>query len=84
MNASGQNFVRLPVVDDQFTIRLNRTEDNNTQLNISICDVEGRGVFKQEAKPGTNVIVNTQAFSKGMYFVTVASETKSEKYKIVK
>jgi C1A family cysteine protease len=73
-----------PMVDDKLTIQLNQQEDTNAQLNITLYDVQGKILFKQESKPNNKIIINTQAFSKGMYFVTVASETQSVKYKIVK
>lgn len=73
-----------PSTDDRFTIQLNPMEDNNTALSITILDVQGRVIHKQGAKPNTKIEINTQAFSKGMYFVTVASETQSTNYKIVK
>lgn len=73
-----------PSTDDKFTVQLNRMEDNNAQLTITINDVQGRVIYKQDAKPNTKVEINTQAFSKGMYFVTVASETQSANYKVVK
>jgi predicted secreted protein len=73
-----------PSVDDKLTIQLNRMEDNNATLNVTIHDVQGRVIVKQDAKPNTKMEISTQAFSKGMYFVTVASEAQSANYKIVK
>jgi hypothetical protein len=63
---------------------LNHLENNNTPLTITISDVQGRTLTKQNAKPDTKVEINTQAFSRGMYFITVASETQATNYKIVK
>lgn len=73
-----------PVVDDRITIQLNDLLNRDTQLTIAINDVQGRTIYKQEAKPNMQVEFNTQALAKGMYFVTVSSATESVNYKIVK
>lgn len=73
-----------PAVDDKVTIQINDLLNKDTQLTISISDVQGRTIYKQQAKPNTQLEVNTEAFAKGMYFVTVASATQSVNYKIIK
>lgn len=73
-----------PSVDDKLIIQLKQAGEANTQLAITIQDMQGRIVFKQDTKSDTTVEVNTHAFSKGVYVVTIASDTQSENYKIVK
>lgn len=73
-----------PIMEDELTIQLNSLLDNNTKLNISIFDVQGRNIYTQEAKPNTQALINTQTFAKGVYVVTISSETQSVNYKIVK
>lgn len=69
---------------DRLTIQWNNPQKKQTSFTIILRDVQGRMMFSQDVKSGTNVEINTQAFSKGVYFLTIASETQSINYKLVK
>jgi C1A family cysteine protease len=71
-----------PIVDGKLTVNLSQFESNQA-ITITINDIQGKIVFKQEEKQNTKVEVNTEAFSKGMYFVSVSSQSKTANYKIV-
>lgn len=73
-----------PAIEDHFTIQLNRMQDNNTQLSITVQDVQGRTLFGQDAKPNTKVVVDTHTFSKGVYLVTIVSGAQRATYKMIK
>lgn len=73
-----------PVADEKLTISLSHFDNTNSPLTITIDDVQGRVIFKQDAKQDSKLEVGTQGFSKGMYFVNVTSGTHSTNYKFVK
>jgi predicted secreted protein len=72
-----------PVVDGKLTVDLNKFENNQT-ITITINDIQGKVVYKQEEKQNAKVEIDADAFSKGMYFVNVSSQNKTANYKIVK
>lgn len=88
--ATGNNQLRdqvsvypNPVADGKFTIDLTQF-DGNQPLLITIMDVQGRIIYKQQEKLNTKVEVDAQSFSNGLYFVNVSSEEYTANYKIVK
>jgi C1A family cysteine protease len=72
-----------PIVDGKLTVDLNQFESNQAII-ITINDIQGKVVFKQEERQNTKVEIDAEAFSKGMYFVNVSSQSKTANYKIVK
>jgi C1A family cysteine protease len=72
-----------PIDDGKLTINLSQFE-NNQPITISIVDIQGKVVFKQEEKQNTKVEIDAQAFAKGMYFVNLSSQSKTANYKITK
>jgi C1A family cysteine protease len=72
-----------PIVDGKLTVNLNQFENNQT-ISITINDIQGKVVFKQEEKQNTKVEIDAEIFAKGMYFVNVSSQSKTANYKIVK
>jgi C1A family cysteine protease len=73
-----------PIVDGgKLTINLNQF-DNNQAITITINDIQGKVVYKQEEKQNAKVEIDAETFSKGMYFVNVSSQSKTANYKIVK
>jgi inhibitor of cysteine peptidase len=71
-----------PIVDGKFTVNLSQF-DNNQTITITINDIQGKVVYKQEEKQNSKVEINAESFSKGMYFVSVSSQNKVANYKIV-
>jgi C1A family cysteine protease len=71
-----------PIVDGKFTVNLSQFESNQP-ITITINDIQGKVVYKQEEKQNTKVEINAENFSKGMYFVNVSSQSKTANYKIV-
>ncbi len=72
-----------PVVDGKLTVNLDQFE-NNQLITITINDIQGKVVYKQEQKQNSKVEIDAQAFSNGMYFVNLTSQSKTANYKIVK
>lgn len=73
-----------PIVDgNKLTINLSNFASNEA-INITICDVQGKVVYKQQEKQNAKVEVDAETFAKGLYFVNLRSESKSESYKIAK
>jgi C1A family cysteine protease len=72
-----------PIVDGRLNINLSHFS-NNESVAITIVDVQGRVVYKQEGKQNSTVAIDAQSFSAGMYFVNIASEGKTENFKVVK
>jgi hypothetical protein len=72
-----------PIADGKLTVNLSQF-DNNQVITITINDIQGKVVFKQEEKQNAKVEIDATAFSQGMYFVNVSSQSKTANYKIVK
>lgn len=72
-----------PIADGKFTINLSHFGSNEA-INITIQDAQGKVVFKQQEKQNAKVEVNAEAFAKGLYFVNLSSETRTENHKIAK
>jgi C1A family cysteine protease len=72
-----------PIADGKLTVDLSQFE-NNQAIIITINDIQGKVVFKQEEKQNAKVEIDAQAFSNGMYFVNVSSQNKTANYKVVK
>ncbi|HET6226625.1 MAG TPA: C1 family peptidase [Bacteroidia bacterium] len=72
-----------PMVDGRFTVNLSNFA-NNQAIVITVTDVQGRVVARQQEKQNSNVEINAETFSSGMYFVNIATEGQTETYKIVK
>ena len=72
-----------PLVDGKLMVNLNQFENNQT-ITITINDIQGKVVYKQEEKQNTKVEIDATSFSKGMYFVNLSSQSKTANYKIVK
>lgn len=72
-----------PLVDGKLTVNLSQFESNQA-ITITINDIQGKVVYKQEEKQNTKVEIDATSFSKGMYFVNVSSQNKTANYKIVR
>lgn len=72
-----------PVGEGKLTINLSHFASNEA-INITILDAQGKVVYKQQEKQNSKVEVDTEGFAKGLYFVNVASESKTENYKVAK
>jgi inhibitor of cysteine peptidase len=72
-----------PIVDGKLTIDL-RAFESNQAITITINDIQGKVVFKQEEKQNSTVEIDAQAFSKGMYFVNVSSSSRTSNCKVIK
>jgi inhibitor of cysteine peptidase len=72
-----------PIVDGKLTVNLNQFE-NNQPITITIHDIQGKVVYKQEEKQNFKIEIDAETFSKGMYFVNVSSQSKTANYKVVK
>lgn len=83
-NANIATVYPNPIVDgNNLTINLNHFLANEA-INITIYDVQGKVVFKQQEKQNGKVELDAQGLSKGLYFVNLNSESKTESYKITK
>jgi inhibitor of cysteine peptidase len=81
--ASATTVYPNPIVDGKLTVNLNQFENNQT-ITITVNDIQGKVVFKQEEKQNAKVEIDADAFSKGMYFVNISSQSKTANYKVVK
>lgn len=72
-----------PIVDGKFTINLSHFGSNEA-INVTIYDVQGKVVYKQQEKQNSKVEVDAAAFAKGLYLVNLSSDSKTENYKIAK
>ena len=83
VNSSSTTVYPNPIVDGRFTVNLNHFSNNET-IVVTVVDVQGRTVSKQEVKQNTSLEVDAASFSPGMYFVNIASSSKVENHKIIK
>jgi C1A family cysteine protease len=85
--AEGDGLVTIypnPIVDgNRLTINLNHFESNEA-VTITINDIQGKVVFKQQEKQNGKVEIDAQAFASGLYFVNLSSANKTENYKVAK
>ena len=72
-----------PVADGNLTIDLTQYEVKEPLL-ITVTDVQGRVIYKQQEKLNTKVEVDTRSISGGFYFVNVSSESFTANYKFIK
>ncbi len=72
-----------PIVDGRFTVNLSHFS-NNESISITVTDVQGRVVSKQDVKQNSSLEMDAQAFSTGMYFVNISTSERTENYKVVK
>lgn len=63
-----------------FTVTLN--ELYNT-INISLCDIAGKTVYKNKSAHARNIIVYTSEFANGIYLLTVQTEKTTATQKII-
>jgi inhibitor of cysteine peptidase len=71
-----------PIVDGKLTINLGQFESNQT-ITVTIVDIQGKVVYKQDEKQNSKIEIDADTFSKGMYFVNLSSQSKTANYKIV-
>jgi predicted secreted protein len=72
-----------PIVDGKLTINLSQFESNQT-ITVTIVDIQGKVVYKQDEKQNSKIEIDADAFSKGMYFVNLSSQSKTANYKVTK
>ena len=70
-----------PVVEGTLNIDLSRLQ---TPATITIQDIQGKIVYKNEEKQNGIVQVNTETFMNGMYFINLHSDNASLNCKIIK
>jgi inhibitor of cysteine peptidase len=71
------------IIDGKLTVNLSAFENNQT-ITVTINDIQGKIVFKQEEKQNSKVEIDVDAFSKGMYFVNISSSSRTVNYKVVR
>jgi predicted secreted protein len=72
-----------PITDGKLTINLSQFESNQT-ITVTINDIQGKVVYKQDEKQNSKVEIDADAFSKGMYFVNLSSQSKTANCKFVR
>lgn len=65
---------------NQITISLN--ENNNQSFTIEITDSLGKKIYSNYYKQN-NITINTEKFLKGIYFLTIINNNKSQTQKII-
>jgi len=83
VSAESATIYPNPIVDGRFTINLSHFS-NNESIAITVTDVQGRVVARQDVKQNSNLEIDAQGFSSGMYFVNIATADRTENYKVVK
>lgn len=77
-----QNLTIYPnPATSQITVSL--TEITKQSFEIEITNMLGKKVYSQYYQPINNVSIDTKAFSKGVYFLTVIQQEKKETQKII-
>ena len=52
-------------------------------INVSVFNVEGKLIFNQQIN-GNNSLISTQNWNRGVYFIHLESDGKSETRKVIK
>lgn len=77
-----QNLTIYPnPAKSQITVSL--TEITTQSFEIEITNMLGKKVYSQSYQPLNNVSIDTKAFSKGVYFLTLIQQDKKETQKII-
>lgn len=72
-----------PIVDGTLKIDLSSLPYNQSVV-VAIQDAQGRIVYRKEEKQNSVLNINTDAFSRGVYFINLSADDYSANYKIVK
>lgn len=91
---SYSNTIQLSYSGTQplFTILQNPAKNNislqvnsNDEISISICDIAGRIMYKQQSINNNNSVlkINCSSFNKGMYFITLQSNNNKQVEKVM-
>ncbi len=65
-------------------ITLERATSSNAKLNVQMLNVNGQEVYATTLENSTNHSIDISAYTPGMYFINVVSDTSSEVIKVVK
>ena len=82
--ASGVSIYPNPIIDGSVKIDLSKSSSDKP-VNIMFRDITGKVIYQREEKQHGVVSVNTDAFLKGMYFITLSSDDLIiRNYKLIK
>jgi uncharacterized repeat protein (TIGR01451 family) len=66
------------------SITLVRASSSNSKLAIQITNVNGQEVYTTSLEKTTNHVLDISAYTPGMYFINVTSDTSNEVLKVIK
>ncbi len=82
--SSGSSIYPNPVIEGCVKINLSGLSADQP-VNITIRDISGKTIYQREEKQHGVVSINTDAFMKGMYFITLSSDDSTVRnYKLIK
>lgn len=81
---SGSSIYPNPITEGCVKINLSGLSADQP-VNITIRDISGKTIYQREEKQHGVVSINTDAFMKGMYFITLSSDDSTVRnYKLIK